>query len=179
MARVVSVSKSRHHTFSKQRVECIQLIAGEGVEGDAHRGETVKHRSRVKQNPDQPNLRQVHLIHGELLQWLSELGFQVPPAALGENITTQGLDLLALPKDTVLHFSRGAEVCLTGLRNPCSQIENYQKGLLSAVLERSSSGELIRKAGVMGVVKTGGLVYPGDPIAIHWPPQPFQKLERV
>lgn len=98
MATVISVSKSDEHTFSKQVLHSITLIAGDGVEGDAHCGKTVQHRSRVKADPTQPNLRQVHLIHSELFEELKEQGFDVAAADLGENITTRGIDLLSLPK---------------------------------------------------------------------------------
>ncbi|MDW6004210.1 MOSC domain-containing protein [Vibrio mangrovi] len=179
MPKVIAVSRSEAHTFSKSVVDSITLIAGEGVEGDAHRGKTVKHRSRVKVDPTQPNLRQVHLIHSELFQELQEKGFQVEAAALGENITTRGIDLLSLPKGTVLQFPSGAKIMITGLRNPCPQIEAYQKGLLSAVLTKDSAGHVVRKAGVMGIVENGGRVTCGDNIEIIYPEEPFEKLERV
>ncbi|CAM3505849.1 Putative metal-sulfur cluster biosynthesis proteins YuaD [Vibrio aerogenes CECT 7868] len=179
MAKVVSVSKSEKHTFSKSTVNSIMLIEGEGVEGDAHRGKTVKHRSRVKADPTQPNLRQVHLIHQELFDELKDKGFEVGPSELGENITTRGIDLLSLPKGTLLRFPQGAEILITGLRNPCPQIEAFQKGLLSQVLDRDSSGNVVRKAGVMGIITAGGLVNPDDHIEIILPDEPFEKLERV
>lgn len=179
MATVHSVSKSQEHTFSKKIVDSIQLIENEGVEGDAHRGATVKHRSRVKKDPKQPNLRQVHLIHYELIIELRTKGFNVGPATMGENITTSGLDLLALPKNTVLQFSSGAEVVVTGLRNPCHQLDDYQKGLTAAVLERAENGELLRKVGVMAVVRKGGVVASGDQIHVLLPNEPHEKLEKV
>ncbi|MYM58624.1 MOSC domain-containing protein [Vibrio sp. OCN044] len=179
MKSVVSVSKSAEHTFSKSVEESILLIEGEGVEGDAHRGKTVKHRSRVKVDPTQPNLRQIHLLHSELFHYLAAMGFDVGPACLGENITTLGIDLLALPKNSVLKFSGGAEVLVTGLRNPCPQIEEYQTGLLSEVLGRDDSGKVVRKAGIMGVVKAGGWVSPGDSIEVELPPKPYEPLQRV
>ncbi|MER2496889.1 MOSC domain-containing protein [Vibrio neptunius] len=179
MPKVVSVSKCAEHTFSKSIADSILLIEGEGVEGYAHRGKTVKHRSRVKVDPNQPNLRQVHLIHNELFSELKAKGFEVEPASLGENITTSGINLLGLPRDSVIRFSSGAEVLITGLRNPCPQIEAYQTGLLSAVLCKDSSGRLVRKAGVMGVVKVGGRVSAGDSIVVELPDEPFHALERV
>lgn len=179
MPKVVSVSKCAEHNFSKSVVDSILLIEGEGVEGDAHRGKTVKHRSRVKVDPTQPNLRQVHLLHNELFAEFDAKGFKVEPASLGENITTSGIELLGLPKDTVIRFSSGAEVLITGLRNPCPQIDGYQTGLLSAVLGKDNSGKLIRKAGVMGIVKVGGLVSAGDSIVVELPEEPFQPLKRV
>jgi MOSC domain-containing protein YiiM len=176
---VYSVSKSEKHTFSKNVVDSISLIENEGVEGDAHRGRTVKHRSRVKRDPNQPNLRQVHLIPHELIQELLAKGFEVGPATMGENITTIGIDLMALPKNTVLRFPSGAEIVVAGLRNPCYQLEDYQKGLTDAVLGRNVKGELIRKAGVMGVVRNGGSVAKGDQIEPLLPKKPHIKLEKV
>ncbi|MDH5633917.1 MAG: MOSC domain-containing protein [Gammaproteobacteria bacterium] len=179
MASVVSVSRNEKHGFSKIAVDFIELVADEGVVGDAHRGESVKHRSRVKKDAAQPNLRQVHLIHVELIQELKDKGFNVEPATLGENITTIGLDLLALPRDTVLRFPGGAELVITGLRTPCHQLDDYQKGLTAAVLDRDDDGNLIRKAGVMAIVKTGGRVQGGDSIAVIYPDAPHQRLEPV
>lgn len=179
MSQVLSVSRSSAHTFSKPTVEEIQLLTGLGVEGDAHCGTTVKHRSRVAQNPDQPNLRQVHLIHAELFEELAGMGFSVNPGELGENITTQGVALLSLPVSTRLQLGSDALVELTGLRNPCAQIEHFQKGLLTAVLGRDDSGALVRKSGVMGIVVRGGVVRPGDTITIALPPEPHQPLERI
>ena len=179
MSRVVAVSVSAEHTFSKQTQTEIRLLAGLGVEGDAHCGVTVKHRSRVAQNPDQPNLRQVHLIHSELFDEVAASGFMVAPGALGENITTRGVDLLSLPVGARLEIGETAVVELTGLRNPCAQIDHFQKGLLAAVLGRDDSGNLIRKSGVMGIVLTEGLVHPGDEIRVVLPPLPHQPLERI
>jgi MOSC domain-containing protein YiiM len=179
MGKVLAVHKSQTHSFSKQTAAFISLIQGEGVAGDAHRGVTVKHRSRVRQDPTQPNLRQVHLIHYELIEELQEKGFRVQPGTMGENITTQGIDLLSLPTDTILVFPDGTEVLITGLRNPCSQLDSYQKGLTSAVLDRDPHGKIIRKAGVMGIVKTGGEIYTDDPIKVILPPEPHKNLERV
>ena len=147
---VVAVSASATHTFSKTGCEQIALRAGHGVEGDAHGGTTVKHRSRVKRDPTQPNLRQVHLIHSELFAELAAQGFDITPGLLGENITTQGLDLLGLPAGTVLGIGDVA-LCITGLRNPCAQLDRYRPGLMQAVLARAPDGSLIRKAGVMSV----------------------------
>lgn len=156
----------------------IKLLAGIGVEGDAHAGVTVKHRSRVARDPSQPNLRQVHLIQSELFDELALKGFTVRPGQMGENITTQGLDLLALPKGTQLHIGESALIELTGLRNPCNQLEGLQTGLMQAVLDRDSAGKLIRKAGVMGIVLTSGEVKPGDTISIIFPTE-FLPLEPV
>lgn len=176
---VMSVSRSAAHTFSKPVVESITLLAGLGVEGDAHMGATVKHRSRVAQNPNQPNLRQVHLIHAELFDELREGGFHVKPGQLGENITTRGIELLSLPAGTRLHIGEQAVVELTGLRNPCTQIDDFCKGLFGKVLIKDEHGNLIRKAGVMSTVLQGGEVRAGDPIRVELPHPPFRPLERV
>ncbi|ODT77547.1 MAG: molybdenum cofactor biosysynthesis protein [Pelagibacterium sp. SCN 64-44] len=179
MGRVVSVSRDPGHHFSKPLVPEIRLLAGLGVEGDAHAGVTVKHRSRVRVDPTQPNLRQVHLLHRELFDELQAKGFAVSPGDLGENVVVEGIDLLALPVDTELHLGQDAVVRLTGLRNPCAQIENFKKGLLEAVLDRDAEGGLIRKAGVMSVVVTGGVVRVGDSVRVVEPPLPHRAMERV
>jgi MOSC domain-containing protein YiiM len=176
--RVESVSAAAGHSFSKPVRPDIELVAGLGVRGDAHAGVTVKHRSRVRVDPTQPNLRQVHLIPGELLDELAVISARIGPGALGENITTRGIDLIALPRDTVLKIGT-ARVRVTGLRNPCKQIEDFGAGLLEAVLERRADGTLVRKAGVMGVVLEGGAVRPGDAIEIELPPLPHVALEKV
>ena len=157
----------------------IRLVAGMGVEGDAHFGARVQHRSRVKADPDQPNLRQVHLIPLELLDELEGKGFVVPPGALGENVTTQGLDLFALPVATVLRLGRDALVALTGLRNPCGQIDGLTPGLLAEVRRRSEDGEVVRRAGVMAVVVRSGVVAAGDEIGVSLPPGPHDALAPV
>lgn len=176
---IVAVSLSAGHAFSKAPAQAVRLVAGEGVAGDAHAGTTVKHRSRVAVDPTQPNLRQVHLIHAELFDELAQKGFVIRPGDLGENITTRDLDLLALPRGTILRIGTEAEVEVTGLRNPCSQIEAFRPGLLAAVLARGPSGEVIRKAGVMGIVRHGGEVRPGDRVDAVLPPLPHHPLERV
>ena len=178
-AIVVAVSASSSHTFSKPPREHITLLANLGVEGDAHCGATVKHRSRVARNPQQPNLRQVHLLHQELLAEVGASGFAVAPSDLGENITTRGIDLLQLPRGTLLRIGSSAVVEVTGLRNPCDQIDRFQKGLKAAVLGRASDGSLIRKAGVMGVVTAGGIVRPHDDILVELPAPPHCALEPV
>ena len=177
--RVVAVSLSSTHEFSKSTAEQITLLAGLGVQGDTHSGVTVQHRSRVAQDPTQPNLRQVHLIHAELFDELAAKGFAVAAGQLGENITTAGLDLLGLPVDAELHIGNSAIVKITGLRNPCAQLDNFQPGLTAAVLDRAADGKLIRKAGIMGVVVTGGAVSAGDAIRINLPAEPHRALERV
>lgn len=168
-AEVVAVAKCGRHDFSKPLEQQIELIEGYGVVGDAHAGVTVKHRSRVARDPSQPNLLQVHLIHSELFDELAELGFKVTAGDLGENITTRGLDLLTLSEGTLLRIGARAVVRITGLRNPCIQIDRFQQGLMAATLARDAAGGLIRKAGVMGVVVSGGAVTRGDAIAADVP----------
>ena len=177
--RVVAVARDVEHRFSKQRVASVTILAALGVEDDAHQGVTVKHRSRVAAYPTQPNLRQVHLIHAELFMELATKGFEVSPAELGENITTEGVDLLGLPRNTVLRIGAEAVLEVTGLRNPCAQIERFQPGLLAAVIGSGPNGELIRKAGIMAVARTSGVVRPGDPIRVELPLPPHLPLERV
>ncbi|PPE79985.1 MOSC domain-containing protein [Kaistia algarum] len=179
MPRILSVSASPAHHFTKQRLPEIRLLAGLGIEGDAHMGVTVKHRSRVKVDPTQPNLRQVHLVHAELLEELRAAGFRVEPGSIGENVTTEGIDLLGLPRGTRLHLGAEAVVSVTGLRNPCIQLDHFQHGLTAAVLGRDADGNLVRKAGVMALVESGGVVRPGDAIRIEWPPEPHRALEKV
>ena len=164
--RVVAVASDQAHHFSKGLAAEIELIAGQGVLGDAHAGVTVKHRSRVAIDPTQPNLRQVHLLHSELFAELAGKGFAVGSADLGENITTIGIDLLALPQGAMLRIGESAIIEVTGLRNPCAQIERYQPGLLASVLDRGSNNEVIRKSGIMAVVRVGGVVRAGDSIGI-------------
>jgi len=173
---VIAVSRSETHTFSKRTHPSIRLVAGLGVEGDAHQGTTVKHRSRVARDPTQPNLRQVHLIHSELHDELASKGFVVKPGDMGENVTTRGIDLLGLPIGTRLHIGSSAVVELTGLRNPCSQIDRFQSGLLAAVVDRDEAGEIVRKSGVMGVVVRGGEVCPDDAILVELPSEPHLAL---
>ena len=179
VGEVVSVSVSSEHSFSKAVADEIKLILGEGVEGDAHRGVKVKHRSRVAQNPDQPNLRQVSLLHEEVFEELSAKGFSLKPGDIGENVLTRGIDLLNLPAGTLLHFGEAATIELTGLRNPCAQIENFMPGLLKALLDKDADGTIIRKAGVMAIVVKGGVIGTGDAIRVELPPQPHRKMERV
>ena len=178
-AKVLAVSLSSTHTFSKQNVDSVTLLKGLGVEGDAHCGKMVKHRSRVKLKPLPINLRQVHLIQSELFDELIEKGFKVEPGNIGENITTRGIALLDLPKGTLLKIGKTAVVEVTGLRNPCSQLNDFQPGLMQAVLDKDENGELIRKSGIMGIVLEGGEVSPGDEIEVELPVGEFIKLERV
>ncbi len=176
---VAAVSRSSEYTFSKPNMPRITLLTGLGVEGDAHLGTTVRHRSRMARDPHAPNLRQVHLIHAELLDELSDAGFSVKPGEMGENVTTLGIDLLGLPTGTRLHLGETAIVEVTGLRDPCVQLDHLQYGLMKAVLGRDEHGNLIRKAGVMSVVLAGGHVHPGDPIEIELPAEPHQPLHKV
>jgi MOSC domain-containing protein YiiM len=176
---VQAVCGSGVHAFSKDVRPSIVLVAGHGVAGDAHSGKTVQHRSRLALDPNQPNLRQVHLIHAELLNELRGRGFDVQPGALGENITTEDLDLLGMSVDTLLNVGATAVVRITGLRNPCRQLDAFAPGLMEAVLERRSDGTIVRKCGIMGVVVTGGTVRPGDPISVELPAGAHRRLERV
>lgn len=178
-AKVLAVHVNARHGFSKEAVPTITLLKGLGVEGDAHCGVTVKHRSRVAKDPFQPNLRQVHLIHAELFDELAAKGFEVLPGDLGENVTTQGIDLLALPAGTQLRLGRRGVVTLTGLRNPCAQIDRFKPGLMKAVLDRAPDGALVRKAGVMGIVTAGGNVDAGDAVVVKLPPLPHRALDVV
>jgi hypothetical protein len=178
-ALVIAVSRNARHTFSKPVCASITLVAGHGVAGDAHMGVTVKHRSRVRRDPTQPNLRQVHLIHAELIDELRRQGFAVSPGAMGENITTRGIDLLGLPRGTLLHIGADAVIEVTGLRNPCIQLDRFQPGLMQATLGRDAHGNLIRKAGVMAVVRAGGTVRAGDLVRVALPDGQFRALEPV
>ena len=180
MASVVTaVSAHAAHEFSKENQVSIRLEAGMGVAGDAHRGRTVQHRSRVAKDPSQPNLRQVHLIHAELFDELHDAGFTVVPGDLGENVTTRGIDLLALPTGTRLRIGDRAVIEVTGLRNPCRQIDRFQPGLMAAVLDRDAAGAPIRKAGIMAIVLAGGEIRPGDGIQAILPPEPRRPLAPV
>jgi MOSC domain-containing protein YiiM len=176
---VQAVSCSPTHTFVKPNQGSIRLLTGLGVEGDAHLGTTVQHRSRVARDPSQPNLRQVHLIHAELHDELRTAGFVVLAGQMGENITTRGIDLLGLPTGTRLHLGETAVVEVTGLRNPCLQLDHFQQGLIAAVLGQDEHGALIRKAGIMAIVLTDGVVRPGDPILVELPPIPHCPLQPV
>lgn len=178
-AEVVAVNASPSHAFSKERREAIVLLVGLGVEGDAHAGETVKHRSRVARDPSQANLRQVHLIHVELFEELAGKGFDVAPGDIGENVATRGVNLLALPRGTRLRLGAEAVVEVTGLRNPCKQLDDFRPGLMSAVLDRDADGALLRKSGVMAIVVAGGVVRPGDAIAVTLPQGEAAPLEPV
>jgi len=178
-AHVVAAACNPKHRFSKPVANAIELIAGRGVKGDAHCGESVRHRSRVAANPDRPNLRQVHLIHSELLTALQEQDFPVQPGELGENITTAGVDLLSLPRGTRLRLGESAAIEVTGLRNPCWQIDAFMPGLLAAVLSRAPDGSLVRKCGIMAIVERSGFVRPGDAIRVEIPPAPHRALDVV
>jgi MOSC domain-containing protein YiiM len=178
MGLVEAVSQSSTHSFGKQPRMWITLLAGLGVEGDAHLGTKVKHRSRVARDPSAPNLRQVHLLHRELLQELEASGFVIGPGQIGENILTRGLDLLGLPEGALLRIG-AAEIRVTGLRNPCIQLDRFKPGLMAATLGRAPDGGLIRKAGIMGVVLAGGDVRPGDRIQVTLPAAPHRALQPV
>jgi MOSC domain-containing protein YiiM len=178
--RVIGVASDGEHCFGKPSRDAIRLVAGIGVEGDAHAGATVQHLSRLAKAPETPNLRQVHLIHGELLDELAAKGFIVAPGALGENVTTRGIDLLALSRGARLRLGGEAVIEVTGLRNPCAQIDaNIAPGAMAATLERAADGSLMRKAGVMAVVVTGGEVRPGDSVDVVLQPERHHALQPV
>ncbi len=176
---VLSTSRSPRHSFTKAAFSPIHLLAGLGVEGDAHMGATVRHRSRRARDPGLPNLRQVHLLHAEIFKELAAKGFDVKPGELGENITVRGIDLLSLPYGARLRIGETAVLVVTGLRNPCRQIDGFRAGLMSAVLDRDSDGRLTRKAGIMAIVEAGGEVGPSNPVIVELPALPHMPLEPV
>jgi MOSC domain-containing protein YiiM len=176
---VTAVSRSATHSFTKPNAGSIRLVAGLGVEGDAHQGATVKHRSRIAKFGDTPNLRQVHLMHAELFDELRAAGFTVTAGQMGENVTTSGIDLLGLPTGARLYLGGEAVVEVTGLRNPCRQLDNFQPGLMAATLARDADGNLVRKAGIMGTVLADGEVKEGDPIRVELPSGPHTPLAPV
>lgn len=178
-AVVVAVSRSGTHSMRKPAQDTIKLLVGLGVEGDAHLGTTIQHLYPMRRDPTQPNLRQVHLIHAELHEELREAGFDLVPGEMGENVTTSGIDLLGLPTGTRLHLGDAAIIEVTGLRNPCHQLNKLREGLMAATLDRDAAGNLIRKAGVMAIVIEGGTVRPGDAIGIELPGAPHQALKPV
>ncbi len=176
---VIAVSLCKEYNFSKVNQSEIKLVVGLGVEGDVHSGKTVKHRSRIKRDPTQPNYRQVHLIHQELFEELKQQGFNIAPGQIGENITTKDIDLLNLPKGTILHIGDEAKIEITGLRNPCNQLNNFQEGLTAACIGKDEHGKPAFKAGIMAIVLAGGSIKPGDAIVAEFPAEPHIKLERV
>ncbi len=173
---VAAVSRSSSHSFTKETQSSIRFIEGLGVEGDAHLGDKVKHRYLVRKNPNAPNLRQVHLIASETLDELNGAGFDLVPGAIGENVLTKGLNLLALPEGAVLQLGERARIRITRLRNPCRQLNAFREGLTQAVLERDESGKLIRKAGIMSVVINSGDICQGDRIYVELPDPPHRAL---
>lgn len=176
---VIAVCSNPTHSMSKSARMSIALLAGVGVEGDVHAGATVKHQSRLGADPPKPNLRQVHLIHEALHDELRADGFDVYSGKMGENVTTRGLDVLARPSGALLHLGETAVVRVTGLRNPCTQLDGLQPGLMAATLDRDGEGGLVRKAGIMAVVVEGGEVRAGDAIVVELPPEPHAKLEWI
>jgi len=179
MASVIAVSRAREHVFSKPQVDEVVLLEGLGVEGDAHAGVTVQHLSRVRQDPTQPNLRQVHLVHSELFEELAASGHRVTPGQMGENITTSGVDLLGLPEGALLRLGEQAVVRVTGLRNPCAQLNGLSEGLMKELVFTHGAGEVVRKAGVMGVVERGGVVRAGDRVSVVHPAGELRPLQKV
>jgi MOSC domain-containing protein YiiM len=177
--KITAVSSNGTYSFTKPNRESITLLAGFGVEGDVHGGATVKHRFRMAKDPSQPNLRQVHLMHEELFEELRVAGFEVGAGQLGENVTTRGVDLLGLSVGTLLHLGDEAVVEVTGLRNPCAQIDGFRKGLLKEVVGRGPDGGVRFRSGIMGVVAVGGVVRPGDTVGIEPPDGPHRPLDIV
>jgi MOSC domain-containing protein YiiM len=178
--QIVAVGRDSEHRFAKRLCASIRLISGVGVGGDAHAGPTVQHLSRKAKAPDEPNLRQVHLIHAELFDELAVKGFGVAPGELGENVTTRGIDLLGLSRGTRLRLGSDAVIEVTGLRNPCAQIDaNIGPGAMAATLDRALDGSLLRKAGVMAIVVADGEVWAGDAIVLLTEPWPHRALEPV
>ncbi|MFE1841416.1 MOSC domain-containing protein [Streptomyces sviceus] len=177
--KITAVSSNGTYSFTKPNRESITLLAGFGVEGDVHGGATVKHRFRMKKDPSQPNLRQVHLMHEELLEEVRRAGFEVAAGELGENVTTRGVDLLGLPVGTLLHLGGEAVVEVTGLRNPCAQIDRFQKGLMKQVVGRSEDGRALFRSGIMSVVVRGGVVRAGDAVGVELPEGPHLPLDIV
>lgn len=175
---VVAVARDDRHRFSKPLRDEIVLLAGHGIEGDAHAGETVRRGSRFRGTWTEPNLRQVHLIQCELFDELAVEGHEVAPGELGENVTTSGIDLLALPVGTRLRLGDAAEVELTGLRTPCVQLDRFQPGLMRRLIRRERGGTRLR-AGVMAVVVEGGVVRAGDRVAVELPAEPHAALPRL
>ena len=178
-AKVIAVSLSDIHSIRKYNQSYIHIIEGFGVEGDAHAGPRVKHRYLVKKDPERPNLRQVHLISLEIYRELQAMGFAIEPGEMGENITTEDIDIMDLPVDTVLKIGDNVALQVTGMREPCHLLNQVVNGLMKATLTKDGKGELIRKAGIMTVVLKGGIVVPGDAIHIHWPKEPHQKMTTV
>jgi len=178
-ASVVAVSKDGHHRFSKKPCAQIILLEGIGIQGDAHAGVTVQHLHRRARHPAEPNLRQVHLLPREFFDEAREEGYELAPGDLGENVLTQGLDLAGLSPDTLLHIGAGAVVRVTGLRNPCVQIDRFRKGLLKVTSGRDENGQAVRKAGIMRVVTTGGVIRAGDRTDVEPPVPPHRTLECV
>jgi MOSC domain-containing protein YiiM len=182
-ASVVAVHRAPEYQFSKDTTDSITLLAGLGVEGDAHLGATVQHRSRVASDPNQPNLRQVHLVMSELLDEVRTAGTSIDNGQLGENITTSGIDLIGLPVGSVLRIGPDALVALTGLRNPCKQIRDVGEGVLKMMFvdgeEYGRPGEQVGRTGVMGVVLTGGEVRSNDTIKIRYPAGPHTPMQKV
>ena len=177
--RVVAVARDAEHRFAKSVEVAITLMPGLGVAGDSHSGATVQHRSRLARTPGAANLRQVHVIHAELLEELAEAGFDVGPGQLGENVTTRGIDLLRLPRGARLRLG-AALIEVTGLRNPCRQIDaNVGPGAMAATLGRAADGSLVRKAGVMAIVVEGGEVRAGDDVTVEHIPETAEPLAPV
>lgn len=178
-ASVLAVARDAGHNFSKPVCDSINVVTGLGVEGDAHYGKLIQHLYRIKKDPNDPNLRQIHLIHRELHEELRAKGFDIAPGDMGENVTTQGIDLLGLPRGTVLKFGEEAAVEITGLRNPCYQLNDFREGLMKACLDKAEDGSVIFKSGIMGIILKDGTIKPGDQIRVELPDGPHTPLDLV
>jgi len=178
-ASVLAVARDAGHNFSKPVCDSINVVTGLGVEGDAHYGKLIQHLYRIKKEPNDPNLRQIHLIHRELHEELRAKGFDIAPGDMGENVTTQGIDLLGLPRGTVLKFGEEAAVEITGLRNPCYQLNDFREGLMKACLDKAEDGSVIFKSGIMGIILKDGTIKTGDQIRVELPDGPHTPLDLV
>lgn len=177
--RIEALHSSPSHSLKKETTSSLEIIKGLGVKGDAHMGAKIKHVYRVRKDPNEPNLRQVHIIHAELFDELKTKDFDISFGEMGENITCSGLDILSLPTDTELQMGVSTRLKVTGLRNPCAQLDSIKKGLMKACLDRNQSGEMIPKVGIMTIVLEGGIINQGDEIKVVFPPEPHRKLEAV
>lgn len=178
-AMVESVHRSESHDFTKATVEEVVLVAGVGIEGDAHAGATVQHVSRKKKDADRPNLRQVHLVSAELHEELVADGFDLDHGGFGENLVTRGIALGDLPVGTTLALGDDAIIVLTGLRDPCAQIDRHREGLRAAVAFDPGEGPKLFRDGAMAMVVRGGVVRTGDPIGVALPPEPHHPMRKV
>jgi MOSC domain-containing protein YiiM len=151
---VAAVSCNDTYAFTKPVRDEIVLIAGVGVAGDVHAGVHVKHRGRVRADPHQPNFRQVHLIQQELFAEVGEKGYAVAAGNLGENVTTTGMDLLALPLGTILRFGPEAATGSAGATLGGAAAEAHT-ATASAVATSGTAGPLAAVLEVAGRARLG------------------------